>query len=151
MKWYRVSNTGYIWDKRIFWGAQLIIVLLAVAILWANHFDLSYHPYLSCNQDICENPFYKSNLLYDYSGPIINKFLPSVGDFNCDFCDKQFLPRGEYGVNFSNLIYAFIIFVIAVVLLAIFVNHKMHNVGKTVDIGAEQYDGIRKFFERFED
>lgn len=140
----RVTRSGYVWDKRIFWVGIGLILIPLFYIFYINDFDFKYHPYFVCDMDVCKNPLYNA----DVNTPL------NIG-YDYDWPDTEFLTRGVYGKKQNNYFNQFVILSISMIITAIGVNHLAYNLGKPFDIGMEQFDKYLKHFknlgDKFED
>lgn len=107
---------GYQFDKWVFRGYAVIVVLYVLFTFYSFDFDFSQQIYLKCDGlYACENPLF----------------------LQCDkeVCYKEFLPPGyEYGVKPDRFLkYLYGGFVVAFLggLLALAINHFWHNKGKS--------------------
>ena len=139
MKRYRETELGYKFDKVIFLGVFLIVSGFILYIFYINNFDLNPHLYFNCEQEICENPYYKINAECKQQLKIlwlIPIYTTKDCKEDCDWCKEQLLFKGEYGTKpngsfFINNAYIFSFFIL---ILGFFINHKIHNKGKKFDI-----------------
>jgi hypothetical protein len=142
MKFFRETDSGYRFDKRIFWGAEIVMILGLFLFFSAFKFDFSYHPYFECKFDTCKNPMYDA----EYVAPLINKVSSAGNLADCDWCSFPILLRGNYGVPPPSQFLFFIIPFAVVILFtcAVLVNHLVHNKGRKFDLGMkEQYKWIK--------
>lgn len=127
-KHYHVADNGYIWDKRIFRGAILCIIILFVAVGFSENWDFSYKFNYECKEAICRNPF------NDCKEKISIKNIATGYDYmqqcTADWCKQTTLTKGKYGKQKSYLYSNFAYYLSAIILWAFVFNHLMHNKGK---------------------
>ncbi len=122
------TGNGYIYDKRIFWGVIAIVLVLVFFVSKDYNFNFKTNFYFKCEDYSCKNPIMnKQTRAYNtYTDADLKK------DCIADWCSQEFLPRGEYGIKppdsfiFKNL--PLISF--GLVILALVINHIIHNKGK---------------------
>jgi len=140
----RVTESGYIWDKRIFWGVIIILLGFVGYIFYINDFDTGKHFYFKCENTLgCENPVYDAQ----YKTWMFGELKPARNA--CDWCGMRHLPYGEYGQPEPPYIRGLIFTSISLVILGICLNHFIHNQGRKIDIGIPSK--YKKMLERIED
>ena len=149
MNFLRTTNSGYIFDRRFFWGAEIIMILGLVILFASFSFDFAYHPYFNCIYSTCANPMYNGPGIpvSSYTPPIINKIFPSLGKLDCDWCNLPTLSKGTYGKPPPSKYLFFFVPIVVILLfgLAVLVNHLVWNKGKKFDLGIkEQYKFLQK-------
>lgn len=118
MSFFQETKDGYRYDKRIFWGAFIIVLIACFSLLYKYNFDIDKKLYVKCPADVCDNPVLNDPKLLKYCTE--------------DWCKQKTLSMGEYGVKPVNdpLINSFPLFVFIVMGLTIPINHIIHNRGK---------------------
>lgn len=146
MKRFRETETGYRFDKLIFFIVFIAIVSLVLKVMYDNAFDFNPHPYFKCSRPFCENPFYKEaiskegqlidckqrlNILW-----VIPIYTTKDCREGCDWCNNKYLEMGEYGTTpkSSFLLNNMLWISILIILLGLLNNHLFHNRGKKFDI-----------------
>lgn len=124
--YYNIADNGYIWDKRIVWLALLIIISLFFYIAYQNNFDFRYKFYTKCDDITCPNVmadnqrfWYNPYTKYDYKK-----------DCTEEWCMQDYIHRGEYGLKEPLLVANFDTIAWMLVLVALVLNHLVHNRGK---------------------
>lgn len=143
----RITETGYIWDKRIFWGVFVAMGLLIYGLCFQHNFDFRYQPYFVCEYNSCQNPFYIDKNNPFVSASVITPF--NIG-INCEWCNQAYLPRGIYGQKPINF-WMFTVVILILVCLAVGLNHFLYNQGKRINIGLNQYAKYDKYLALFQD
>jgi len=149
---FNKTKYGYIYDKYIFRTMLLLIYIYAIWVLAINDFDFSFKPYLLCEgSQPCENPFYEAECYY------LGGFITKSCDLKCenDWCSQEYVLPGEYGKKTPNYIKNFGFTYFIIVLIALLLNHYLHNKGKMFDIEysitKKKKVNFRDFFKKFDE
>lgn len=128
MKRFNETTTGYRFDKFIFWGAILVILLvLGTQFL---KYGTTFKPYINCKgPDDCENPFYSTD---NYKCTLAFGFAKCEIDYY-EWLEVEELPPGEYGERPANNT-GFFLIMGSMLLLAFCLNHFYWNKGKKFHI-----------------
>lgn len=163
MKRYHITDGGYRYDRLIFWGA-IAMILLFLGLIGARHnFDFSTaNVYIKCESDNgvhCRNPIY--NITECKQQLRILFVIPLYTTKDCtetctqDWCNWATLPPGEYGTPPDPLMDWIPFVAISLLVLAVLVNHFVHNRGKRpqiqLNLKKETREKIRKFFSNLEE
>ena len=138
MNFTRQTDSGYIYDGRIWWSYFIILLICIVSVMASNRFDFALHPYAVCEQPVCNNPFYmmpecKEQLRILWVIPL---YTSPDCRASCDWCNQTTLQKGVYGEKpkaawlLNNLWFISIIGMMG----CFWVNHILHNRGKKFDI-----------------
>lgn len=107
---------GYVFDRLMFKGLILNVILITFGLGYIYHFDMDYY---SCDpgteikwgldgiskvDGLCENPFYRPG-----------------------WKNEEFLSKGEYGLKPSKWVYQYLIFLISTISMTLLANHYYHN------------------------
>lgn len=122
-----IGDNVYKFNRHIFWGASIILLVFLIYIFSSMNFDFSTRIYIKCDEDIgCNNPF--------FSGPINEDNILSESDKEkCvfDWCDNQTLPSGfEFGTKSPPLYNKAGFICWCIFFLALLLNHFLYNKGK---------------------
>lgn len=151
---FRITNSGYMFDKYLLYGAWAVILLGLFAIFYINNFDFNYKLYYKCEKDICPNPILKHNWVPDALPCKIKTAFVSKDCIDVcreDWCKQDFLTRGEYGKKPVNYNLFFVPFVIGILALTVYLNHRIYNKGKKFDLGLkDMYPRLSKVFDENE-
>ena len=146
MKFLRKTSKGYIYDKRLFWGAMLVSIILVLYIFSLNNWSIKYNVYTVCNgPGKCENPYLKG-----YCKGVLC-------DINCveEWCNQKYLEPGSYGERPPAIMNYFIYIVLGLVMFALVLNHFIHNRGKRfhieLNLSKKWLDKLSKMGEKGED
>lgn len=136
--WLHEADNGYIYDKRIFWGVMLLMLLVFTFIAWQNNFDFSYKfnfkcSGLSCENTLLESEYYNPATKYDFKA-----------DCKDEWCKVEKLAPGFYGEKEPFLYKMFVPLFIILVIGGLFMNHNIHNKGKNVGIKLALPDSLWK-------
>ena len=128
MNYKTVTGNGYIYDKRIFWAIIGIILIFLTGLAIHEKFNFRYYFYFKCDSDFCKNSMLdvmvKNSITnYDYK-----RFCSE------DWCNQEYLSRGEYGRKAPFLLNHFGWFVVLMTGLALVANHLIWNKGKKFDV-----------------
>jgi len=150
--YYKITEKGYIYDKRIFWGAMVLIIAFFFLIAYKNDFSLKYEFTLECKPgDPCGNPLAEED--YFIYNSITGKDYKK--DCTAQWCNEELLPTGKYGKKPDRFYYYFTPFCIALVVLGLLLNHLLHNKGKKPDlelnISKRWKDSLKKTWDEMED
>lgn len=118
MDFFQRTKNGYLYDKRIFWGAFAVCCIIALYIFYQYNFDFSKKLYF-----VCDDPIECHNTIMDY--PNLMKHCHE------DWCMQEKIPKGVYGTPppndwlFNN--FKWIVFFIMIATIPL--NHLLHNRG----------------------
>ena len=139
MNYKKITKYGYEYNKIIFIAFGLTMLGLIYYLMAVNNFDFSTKIHF-----VCDGPFSCENPLNYMQGDCAQKltFLGMVTLYEsqdcrvgCDWCNKKYLPPGEYGTepnakflynNIGKIIW--LLFGLSFVL-----NHYLHNRGRKFD------------------
>lgn len=144
------TGSGYIYDKRIFWGVIVICLVIMLYIFNQYGWNFKQQFYFKCEGlNACANPMRDRNL-HIYNSYTGQNFKNDCTD---GWCNQEFLLPGEYGTKPPGGIFKY--FKLIVVLLSIFallLNHAIHNKGKRfsvkLNIPDKWLDKLRKLGKR---
>lgn len=124
MKFKTITENGYTFDRRIFWGVIGLCLLVILLIGYKENFNFKYHFYFECKKEMCPNPMldYKINnqvTNYDYKQQCTEAW-----------CTAPFITRGVYGKKPIAILKFYPYIVWGLVLLGLSGNHFIHNRGK---------------------
>ena len=120
-----LTDTGYVFDKRIFWGIISISLIILVTIFFKQGF--TYNFYYDCpGPGDCVNPFYEREYYNSLTG--------DNAVCTADWCSWEMWPPGEYGTAPSPIFKYFQLIVYYLVLLGLCLNHFAYNKGKKFSI-----------------
>lgn len=129
MKIYHVTDSGYKFDRRLFWGGIFILIII-IGSVGLKYGFYTHTFYFNCKEAYCENPVYNED--YDAYNSYTNEDLKKY----CidDWCKYEFLPRGEYGNKPPKIIGYFDMLALGIIALILFLNHLIHNKGKRFSV-----------------
>jgi len=142
MERFKTTTKGYKFDKVIFWGMTLFMLLILGGLFYK--YGIEFKPYVKCSSLECENPFYNKNS-YDCT--------LAFGFIDCpikteEWMNRPILTMGEYGTPPPKLGW-FNIMILGFILCAIGLNHLLWNKGKSFHINLldtlEKISGKIKF------
>lgn len=147
MNWKRQTSKGYIYDRRVFIFAFLMVCVAFVAIAYHSKFDFSNKIYFVCeNPGGCPNPY--KNMECSKQWLYGEKCLIKC---TYDWCDYDRLEPGEYGEKPPRLqLLTFYIFIFMIFFFAFIINHEFHNKNKKFHFEMLLNDRQKKFFKKFE-
>jgi hypothetical protein len=131
---------NYIFDKWIFNGMMLLIVLVLYSIFYFNDYNLDY---VSCKVNTSEEPIRFFNFSLNISTPqndTVYKYkIQKDVNFKDGMCrnpayvptswkNEEYLKPGEYGKEHLEWIDFFYRFFISIIIIALFFNHLIHNI-----------------------
>jgi len=133
MKRFNITESGYKYDKIIFWGLLFLIIFLVFSIAKENNFDFRQKFYFKCdNINGCPNPIVNPNI------HIYNEYTGQNYKDSCieDWCKQEILMMGEYGTPppDSFLFNHFKLITFTLFIFSFLLNHFVHNMGKVPDI-----------------
>lgn len=139
MNWFNTTKRGYRFHRGIAWGGMIIIMSLAIYLMYIDNFDFSStNIYFKCYEKQCKNPLFdmqncqqQLNILW-----VIPMYKAKTCQESCtwDWCDKEYLPMGEYGKKPSSLFPYMYPLTLAVIVAIILLNHFIYNRGKKFDV-----------------
>ena len=152
MKRFTTHKNGYRYDKVILYTSFTLMILLMLYIFNLYEWDFSKKIIVRCDADQCENPFYsiRRGEYCDASGctPVYN---PTAPDCSYDWCDSPTLSRGVYGYQIPPIVKLFPWVSVGLVLLALVLNHFIHNKGRRPSIEPPIPKWLIKLAEKEED
>jgi len=147
MKLFNETKKGYRYNKVIIWVALLIVFANIYYVMKLNSFDFSTKIYFNCEDDQCENPLFNMNKCS--SQLKVLWVIPVYETVDCKetciewWCDKEFVPRGEYGEKPPANIGYVLPFSFIIIILALVLNHIFFNKGKKFDLEIRITDKVR--------
>lgn len=151
METLKQSPHGYIYDRRIFWVAMILIILVGVFIMGGYGFDFSPRFYFKCEYPgPCKNP------LIDARCNVLFKSGSCADLCKEEWCKQEFLLVGEYGTKRPDGLIKFYLFIVMLIMaVSLFANHYFHNKGKKFEIMIPISEGwkqrMKKFWGELED
>ena len=139
MNRFRVTDSGYRFDKLIILGGWGIILFILFCIALINKFDFTYHPYFECKGDICLNPLFSES-------KVECRTLLGNCKMSCqgEWCKEKYLTKGVYGEKPGYYSLELIGSLFALIILcSVLLNHFVHNRHKRFDLGLDQLDWMR--------
>jgi len=134
---FNTTNKGYRFDKVIFFSVVGVMFII-LGVLFSKY-GVTYKPYLNCEDDFCENPFYNNGYKCSWGFGTQKCQMDTSGWLN-----EEKLVRGEYGQRPVKQ-WAFVLVISSLVLLAFCVNHYLWNQGKQFHLNV--FDLIEKMEE----
>ncbi len=161
MNRFRETKLGYKYDKLLLSSVFFLFLILIVYILYINSFDFQLHPHIICNMESCKNPFYElqncqQTLKILWVIPI---YTTEDCRAKCDWCNLEYLTRGEYGTKPKGgfFINNALLIGFSFILVGLILNHFLHNRGKQFDIEIPitnkiiiNRDSLKKWFKENE-
>lgn len=145
MKIFHKTDTGYIFDRRIFWTVIGIGVLIFFVIAYQNNFDFSYKFTVTCPEGrSCYNVIAREN--FQMYNPHTNYDYKK--DCTEEWCKQATLEPGVYGTKPPMIITYFPFIMIVLVMIGIVLNHFIHNRGKKFSIKVNLPDKWIKSLKR---
>lgn len=131
MERYKKTKYGYRYDKVIFYCVVFLLTVGFVVGLSMNGWELNKnYIHVKCdNVDGCSNPIKKlvctNEMIWGEDCSI-----------KCDkpWCELEHLPQGEYGEVEPRLVKHFGFIASVLIVIALLLNHLIHNKGVNVDL-----------------
>ena len=124
------ADNGYVWDKRFVWAAMLLIVGMFLYIAYENDFNFRYEFSTECLQENgCINPLHLEGF---QASNLIRGDLKE--DCTEEWCEAPVLAKGSYGKRSSKLYNNYFIISVGIIILALLLNHVVHNRGVKPEI-----------------
>ena len=125
--YHHITDSGYIYDKRIFWAVLLLGVMILGFLGYTQ--GLKYTFYFECPGPLdCDNPM----LTAKYYNPVTG--YNYFADCEADWCTLEKLPPGTYGEKATPIIKFFAPGLILLLIFGLALNHLMYNDGKMFSI-----------------
>lgn len=121
---------GYFFNKWIFIGCMVVVVLGGLWVMNNHGWDFENEFYYSCPSDapgVCLNPFYVQDDLYNYDYGYPKKLYscPVDDDFFCN--SPVFMPGFTYGEKIPRDVAVFPFFAVSVFLFGLVLNHIIYR------------------------
>lgn len=147
MERYRITNKGYKFDKFVFWGAVSLVFLMLIGIMARHNFDFkTTNVYIKCEDpEGCINPLLDKGLDNCRMRLRVLWSIPLYTTEDCrdtctgEWCKWEVLPKGEYGTPPDPMLKNAGLYSWGIVILAVLLNHLVHNKGKKFDLGFKEY------------
>lgn len=151
MKRYHTADNGYKYDRFIFWGLMLVVLGIMFSVFWQYNFNFKEQFYFNCRgPDPCKNPWASREMhATDFFGRNLK------ADCTEAWCNQELLLPGEYGTKPPIILTHFSTIVIALSVLALLLNHFIHNRGKRIGVKPalkeKTWKRIKDSFKKMED
>ena len=142
---YITNAHGYKYDKRIFWVALALIIMLFGFIAQSENFDFNYYFYFECTEDICINPLMELKVENAVTGFDYREFCTEP------WCTENFLTRGIYGRKVPWILERFTLIAVFHILIALLLNHFLYNRGKTPRVSFNMSEKWKNKFKNLEE
>lgn len=145
------TEGGYIYDKRIFWGAMGFVMLIGFWIMWGQGFDFSPKFHFKCDYpEPCENPLITGRCRIGFRSGSCADMCKE------EWCKQEILPVGEYGQKKPDGLIKYYPYITVLILIAsLFFNHYVHNKGRRfeamISLPESWKRRAKKFMEGLED
>lgn len=123
MNRFNICDNGYRYDKAIFWSIIGLVSLLFFFVAYDSGFNFEPKFYFKCDSDICINP------IADGSAKAYNVFTGKEVICSYEWCNKEYLWRGEYGYPPKQIYTIFPYVAFFMLFLGLLLNHGVHNRG----------------------
>jgi hypothetical protein len=122
-KTFTIEDRPYRFDRYLFLGGVIFLLLITLGVLFLNGFDKSEHIYINCPKTsvtACQNPFFQDE---QYCG--VNGKLPYI------ICGTPTFIQGfSWGEKPSWIVLNFGAIAIILMIGIILLNHFLYNTGK---------------------
>ena len=137
MKKFHITEDGYIYDKRIFWGILILLVVIIGGLYVRDGMDRRIS-FICESPQGCINPLFES----EYYNPITkeNYLAGCVGEW----CTSEHLAPGVYGEPAPPIYKFFGLFVFCMIAFGLILNHYVHNKGKKISLKINLPDSWNK-------